>query len=166
MVTSTISLYDTLPPKLKFGGVFDFHKIYVDLHKLFLQDKFKVLETRYKDKGSDELFESEIDWIIKKEVTQYLAYKIILKIRNYGSKPLLKNSKVLDGKFHIIIEPTLIIDYKNNWIGNWAKIEKFMKDTILEFYIKIHLAKLDGYCLNAQDEIKKIINSNTKKTGF
>jgi len=164
MVKDDLEIFDT-PLVYKYKGKFNFKQIYDSLRKIIKKDKYELIEKQYKNKGSGEVFEKEIVWDINKKLTSYIQFEIKLKLQIYPTSKKAKGN-IIDGFFKTEMQALLITDYTDKWTGKFENLEKFLKNHILEFYIKSQAGKLEEYCFELNSKVKELVSSSTKKTGF
>jgi len=165
MAIENIDIFQDGPLSYKYKGKFNFKQIYDNLRKIIKKDKYELIETRYKNKGSGDEFEKEIEWEINKKVTSYIKFEIKIKLQIYPTSKKPKGD-IVDGFFNTTIAATMITDHMDKWKGKFEGTETFLKGYILEFYIKSQAGKLEQYCFELNSKIKELVSASTKKTGF
>lgn len=164
MVKASMEIFDS-PLIYKYKGKFNFKQVYDSLMKIVTNDKYELIEKQYKTKGSGDEFEKEIRWDINKKLTSYIMFEINLRLLVYPTSKKPKKD-VIDGFFKTEIQANMITDHANKWTGKFERLENFLKDHILEFYIKSQAGKLEEYCFELNSKVKELVSSSTKKTGF
>ncbi len=143
---------------IKYNGVFDFEKIYNDLHDWFIANRYGFNEKEHTKKTKDLGSNLELKWSGDKKIDDYAMYTIDLHLL---IEEMNKEGKLDSGKLTIEIIATVTLDYTNKWstkpfsnLLHQIYTKYIIKDKINGHYI----GGLYGEAVNLQDTAKALLN--------
>jgi hypothetical protein len=114
---------------IKYQGIVDMDALYKMVAQWYRDRKYDFYEQLYKDKPP----ELELEWVATKKVNSFYLFKVRMYFHFYdvedievikdGEKKMMAKTRVW-----IEIEPSLVIDWQNNWAGT------SFKEKLFEFY--------------------------------
>jgi hypothetical protein len=156
-MSETIKITPGLGLLIKYNGVFDFDKLYKEMHEWFVGYGYGFNEKEQTKKFGDLGAKVEFKWSGDRKIDDYAQYTIEVHTL---IEEMNKAEKLDSGKLSIEITASLILDYKNKWQANPVRNFFFkiynrviLKDKINKYYI----GKLYEESINLQDTIKSIL---------
>ena len=156
-MSETINITPGIGLSIKYNGVFDFDKLYKEMHEWFVGYQYDFNEKEQTKKFGDLGAKVEFKWIGNRRIDDYAQFTIEVHTL---IEEMNKVEKLDSGKLSIEITASLILDYKNKWQSNpvrnfFFKIyNKFIiKDKLNKYYIE----KLYEESTNLQNTIKSIL---------
>lgn len=148
---------------VRYKGVYDYENLYKYIIQFLEDRKFDVNEKKYKDKEAGPFgHEIEHRWVAEREVTPLIQYKMNVNTHLWDVKEFKADtqngSKLLtSGKFHIMINGTIIFDWQNSYTSNfWSWfLDFYVTKLFKDYYEQEFMSQLEGYCLDLQRGIKK-----------
>jgi hypothetical protein len=159
------------PIYVRYTGLFDFDALYAAIIDWCKSHGYKWDEETYKHKvPSPRGAESEWAWYAEKDVTDYIKYKISMKVHTWDGTEVevikdKKKKKLTNARFQIIMNGTIITDWQKRWEKN--RFTRFLGRLYEEHIIRKKIENnyhddLYYRLWNLQAIIKKFFNMQTK----
>jgi len=141
-------------------AVFDFSKLYKDMKEWFDKRQYVFHETAHEQKEEAAGTKLEIQWGAEREITNYFKFKIKIMIFGIEMEKLQteEGNIVYQGNIKIIIDGTLIMDYKDKFKDSkfLELIQKVYNDTLIKKKIELYIIKLS----KETEEIRELIKEH------
>jgi len=164
-----------LPPIIiRYVGLFDYDGLYAAIMSWAKNYGYMWHEVVYKHKvPSPAGAEQEFLWIADKNVTEYIAYKIVFKVKGRNLSEIEvdvdgKKKTLTNGRMHIEISGIVTYDWQKKFGG--SKMAKWLGKTYQKLYSKdlegIYIDNLYYRLWNLQALIKNYFDMQTKKYAY
>jgi hypothetical protein len=161
---------------IKFKGLYDYEGLYRDMWAWIERRKYRIQESRYKDKLFSPLgTEIEPKWLCEKKVDEYVKYTIEVVWHLWDAKDVEvvengEKKKYTTGRMTINLKGTVDLDYAGifdkseskfvQWLG---KVYKKLRKRELDM---IFLQGLEDEIFQLQSEIKNYLNMHGKEQAY
>tara|TARA_Y100000310_G_C20666497_1_gene807781 strand:- start:1484 stop:1966 length:483 start_codon:yes stop_codon:yes gene_type:complete len=135
--------------RIKQKGVFNLDKIYEEMHKWLIDNKYDFNETNHVHKKLDKGDEIVLTWEAEREVTDFIKFNLTIDFLLQEINPVSDN--LVSGSAKITFQSHLNIDYKEKWSSS-----KF-KDFLFSIYRKIFYKNvISKYAVKLTNEAKEL----------
>lgn len=157
---------------VRYNGIFDFDGLYSAIIDWAKNYGYMWYEKTYKHKVPRPTgAEQEFDWIITRNVTEYIQYEIKLSVHTWDQRPVEvevegKKKQLTSARLFIVMTGKLITDWQKRF-GSSGRFGKFLG----EWYEKLYGKNIGGIygdtlmyrMLSLQSLIKRYFDLQTKK---
>ena len=142
---------------IRYSGVFDFDKLYKEMHDWFMKNSYGFEEKQHDDRAKDRGRDIEIVWNGERKVDEFV--KFLINVR-FVIEEFNKVEKLDSGKLLIEISASAILDYTDRW--NRKPFSNFLFNVYTKYIIKekinnYYLGKLYRETVNLQELGKSVL---------
>jgi len=138
--------------RIKKTGIFDFHKLYEEMHDWILTQQYFFNEKDYTTKDTDLGKEMKIVWEGEKIPTPYIKY--YFKIAFQLKRLVQASEKLVKGNIQITFLANIEVDYKNKWRD--TKLSNFLFNIYTNYLIKNEIKQYSQKLYNEMIELQTL----------
>ncbi len=156
-MSSTIKITPGRGLTIRYSGVFDFDKLYKEMHDWFIKNAYDFEEKQHEDKSKDTGREIEITWNGERKIDEFAKFLITVR---FLIEEFNKVEKLDSGKMVIEISASAVLDYNDRW--KRKPFSNFLFNVYTKYIIKekintYYLGKLYNETVNLQDLGKSVL---------
>jgi len=142
--------------KVKHDGIFDFKEVYRFLYTIISDLEYEIEERVYSEKNTAKGKEIEIDWIVRRKISDYFRFNIKLHwlILAMSDVEVMKDGlkiKTNKGSLEISFTAYLEKDYENNW--EKTAFLKFLRGLYDNYIIRGRILDYEEKIIEEMNEI-------------
>lgn len=153
---------EVVKEKIASSGIFDFSTVYSFMHSWLKERQHGVNEEKYSEKISGNLRDIDIEWKVKKKLSDYFnaEYKIEFKVSGLTEVEVEidgERKNMNKGKIEIKIGGKLVKDPDGKW--ETSPFSRFMRDIYNKYIIPTRVDSMEDQVANTARNLKEEVKA-------